>query len=156
MFADQVAILVILLGAMWLLHRWKDSGDRSAYAVGAFLAIVAPLLALSETLMDVQVLVAGPGAGIPAQAVEPMRTVVSWAVYLQHAVSLAAGLVFLFFATRPWFLTGVFAFAPQAKVRNEYHRIESSWQYAVGTWVAGFVAVYVWGRVGPLVLKALY
>ncbi len=123
MILDAVPI-VFALAALMMLVRWKETGDRSAYAIGAAFAIVGPVLVavvLVNHFMHI---------GEIWSLVDH-----SWTSMVSQIAELAGGVAFVVLGVWVWVITGVFAFATQQAIRQRFHRIETLLQYSAA--VAG-------------------
>ncbi|MBW3581839.1 MAG: hypothetical protein KY455_01955 [Euryarchaeota archaeon] len=135
---DPVVLFVLglLLATLVLFQRWQDTGDRSAYAIGALAAISAPVLATFYLGW--------------LWTSEPEWYAAGWRTQVTGWGLVVFALPFLFFSWRPVVQTGFFAIASQTRIRRIYHGLETSWQYALSTLVAGQLIAVVWAVVQHL------
>lgn len=132
---DPVALFLLglLVVALMLFQRWQDSGDRSAYAIGALAAVATPLVATFYLVWS--------------YLEDPFFAQGGWRHQATGWGIVVFALPFLFFAWRPVVVTGFFALASQNRIRRLYHSLDTSWQYALSTLIVGQLVLIVWRSV---------
>lgn len=134
-------LLGLVLAALVLFVRWQETGDRSAYAMGAVAAVLAPVWILGMLVVH---FVFRDRSPLPTATghLDPFPWVIAWTYWI---LGLVVVLALLWFTLRPLWLTGGFLSAPQSEVRKRFKSLETSWQFALGTLVAakGLVLVFL-------------
>lgn len=140
-------LLALLVASLWLFTRWLDTGDRSAYAVGAAAAVLAPVWVLGALFLR---FVEG-GRGVFPVGLE-QEPLFAWSIgWVFWVIGLVLVLALLWFLVWPLTLTGAFLFAPQGQVRRRFKTLETSWQFGIAALLAVKAAVLLFDLLDPYI-----
>lgn len=117
---------LLLVAALFLFTRWLETGDRSAYAIGAFCGVVAP----AWMLVVLGLLLSNDVFAFINDVPSDGWFIMGLSILIRLA-GLALIVAILWATLRPLWVTGLFLTAPQGEVRRRWKKVETAWQFGI-------------------------